>query len=129
MRVRSRLSGMHPRNAQQHGSPGITPLHLAAWVGNDEAGRALIGTGKVHIDFKDRYGNTALHYASLRGHTDFLKMCVSEFKASVLIPNNANELVMEVAQTRRLSLRPLEGAASEAYSSVPEGMGRGRPLA
>ena len=93
---------------------GITPLHLAAWVGNVDAGRALVGTGQVPIDFKDQYGNTALHYSSLRDHTAFSMMCVSEFKASVLIPNNANELAMEVAQTARLSLRPRQGAALEA---------------
>mmetsp|Transcript_15062 Transcript_15062/g.34574 ORF Transcript_15062/g.34574 Transcript_15062/m.34574 type:complete len:149 (+) Transcript_15062:1019-1465(+) len=93
--------------------PGITPLHLAGWVGNAEAGRALLGTGQVHVDFRDQYGNTALHYASLRGNTEFLKMCI-EFNANVLIPNNANELILEVATTGRLSLRSQEGAASEA---------------
>ena len=88
--------------------PEITPLHLAGWVGNVEAARALLGTGQVHIDLRDKYGNTALHYASLRGHTEFIKVCTSEFNANVMVPNNANELVMEVTQHGRLSLAPDE---------------------
>ena len=68
----------------------------------------------ANINHQNAHGNTALHYSSLRDHTAFSMMCVSEFKASVLIPNNANELAMEVAQTARLSLRPRQGAALEA---------------
>ena len=61
-------------------------------------------SGKVHIDFQDMYGNTAVHYAAARGHTDFMKFCTTEFNASVLIPNNANELVLEVAHAAKISL-------------------------
>jgi len=45
-----------------------------------------------------------VHYAAARGHNEFIKFCTSEFNANLLIPNNANELVLEVAHAGKFSL-------------------------
>ena len=45
-----------------------------------------------------------MHYAAARGHNEFIKFCTSEFNANLLIPNNANELVLEVAHAGKFSL-------------------------
>lgn len=77
------------------GSVRLTPLHVAAFEGNIAAARVRLESGKVHIDFQDMYGNTTVHYAAARGHNEFIRFCTTEFNANVLIPNYANELVLE----------------------------------
>jgi ankyrin repeat protein len=50
-----------------------------------------MSTGKVPIDYPDKYGNTAIHYATYKGHFDFLKTCIEEFNANLLLYNNGGQ--------------------------------------
>lgn len=52
----------------------FTPLHIAAYHGNLEAGRALIAADT--IDFRTKEEWTPLHYAALNGHADFVDLLV-----------------------------------------------------
>ena len=77
-------------------------MHVATFEQLSRA-RVLLESKKVHIDFRGMYGNTAVHYSAARGHNEFIRFCTTEFNANVLIPNNANELVQEVARADTLS--------------------------
>lgn len=81
-------------------------LHLAAWLGNVAAGRRILATGAAGVDRKDKYGNTAMHYAQVQKNKEFVAMLTDEFNANPFIPNNANETVPEIIQTGRLSRSP-----------------------
>lgn len=51
---------------------GSSPLHVAAWVGNDDAARLLIRLG-ANIESKDKELVTPLHFAAWRGSMSVLK--------------------------------------------------------
>lgn len=81
----------------------LMALHLAGWLGNVSAGRRILATGQASVDRRDKYGNTALHYATVQEHAAFAAMLTDEFNASSLIPNNANETASDVLESGRLS--------------------------
>lgn len=83
---------------------GLCPIHAIAWYGNVMALRLLMETGKVPIDYQDMYGNTALHYATFRGHDNFVKVCVEEFHANLLLVNNDKQSVLGVVINTQLAL-------------------------
>jgi ankyrin repeat protein len=49
-------------------TPGVTPLHRAAWVGDVSDMRALLANG-IAVDTRDSYGRTPLCYAADGGKT------------------------------------------------------------
>ena len=69
----------------------------------EETHALFLLSDKVRINDQDRYGNTALHYASARGMYDFVKFC-KESGSDPLIRNNANELALDAANFRRITL-------------------------
>jgi hypothetical protein len=87
---------------------GLCPVHCCGWHGNVIALRALMQTGKVLIDYPDMYGNTAVHYAVYNGHEDFIKACVDEFEANLLLVNNGNQSVLTVLTEGKLAFVPKE---------------------
>ena len=87
---------------------GLCPIHVAAWSGNVDALRAIMTTGKVPIDYPDKYGNTAIHYATYRQHFDFVKTCTEEFKANLLLFNNGSQSALSVMNDTKLALVPNE---------------------
>jgi len=54
---------------------GLTLLHVASEIGNNEIARLLIDAG-ADINDKDDFGNTPLHYASIYGRTDIVNMLI-----------------------------------------------------
>lgn len=58
------------------GSAGCTPLHLAAWRGNDECLKLLIEAGS-DVNSTDEDLWTPLHYAALHNHFYCLKTLIS----------------------------------------------------
>lgn len=82
---------------------GVPPFHAAGWEGNVNGAIGFLISGKVRINDQDRYGNTALHYASARGMSDFIKFC-TESGADPLIRNNASELALHAANLGRITL-------------------------
>lgn len=83
---------------------GLCPIHVCGWHGNTTLLRALMQTGNVPIDFPDKYGNTACHYAVCNGHVDFLEVCVEEFKANLLLHNNGNQSILKIMTEGKLAL-------------------------
>ena len=68
----------------------------------------------MRINDQDRYGNTALHYASARGMCEFVKFC-EESGADLLIRNNANELAADAAKFKRITLAANVGHITLAF--------------
>lgn len=102
---------------------GLCPVHCCGWYGNVEALRLIMQAGDVPIDYQDMYGNTAVHYAVYNGHAEFIKVCIDEFKASLLVVNNGTQSVAKVAMESRLALVPkddwtVEWAIDKARQSV-----------
>jgi len=57
--------------------PELTPLHLAARDGNDEATASLLATDESLIDALDVGQWTALHYAAQRGHNKIVSQLLA----------------------------------------------------
>ena len=102
---------------QQPPPGGLCPIHCAAWYGNVMALRLLMNTGKVLIDYQDMYGNTALHYATLHGHDEFVKVCIEEFNANLLLVNNGEQSVLGIINDAKLDLVPNDDWTSEMATS------------
>ena len=58
----------------------------------------------VSINYQDMYGNTTLHYAVYNAHEEFIKACIDEFKANLLVVNNGGQSVLTILNERRLAL-------------------------
>ena len=95
---------------------GICPIHCVGWYGNVVALRLLMKTGRVLIDYQDMYGNTALHYATFNGHEEFVKVCIEEFNANLLLVNNGDQSVLGVINDAQLALLPNDDWTSEMGS-------------
>jgi len=54
---------------------GITPLHVAATIGNDSMIQVLLDN-KADINLKDKSGSTALHDAARKGHESVVKILI-----------------------------------------------------
>lgn len=50
-----------------------TPLHIASYLGNAEAGGMLLGKGAI-VDSLDDFSSTPLHVAAQRGHAELVKL-------------------------------------------------------
>ena len=97
--------------------PGLTPLHVAGFEGNVTmavgARSPRVRTGACRLSRHVRQHGHPL-YAAARGNSAFIEVCTTEFGADVLIPNNANELVLEVANSGKVSLSRDEAARKPA---------------
>ena len=82
-------------------------MHCCGWYGDSALLRLLMQTG-VPIDYPDMYGNTALHYAVYKGHKDFIRVCLEEFHASLLVFNNGKQSIIKVIEEGKLALVPKE---------------------
>ncbi|KAJ1472188.1 ankyrin repeat-containing domain protein [Baffinella frigidus] len=58
------------------GERGRTPLHLAAWNGDEAAIKALVAA-KADVHAEDEMGRTPLHYAAENGHEAAIKALVA----------------------------------------------------
>lgn len=52
---------------------GVSPLHIAAHIGNEAACQWLLEQGKLRVHAVDKFGQTPLHYAAAKGHSDTIK--------------------------------------------------------
>lgn len=102
---------------QQRPPGGLCPIHCAGWYGNAMALRLLMKTGRVLINYQDMYGNTALHYATFHGHDEFVKVCIDEFDANLLLVNNGEQSILGVINDAKLALVPNEDWTSEMATS------------
>ena len=103
----------------EHQQPpsGLCPIHCVGWYGSVMALRLLMKTGRVLIDYQDMYGNTALHYATFNGHEEFVKVCIEEFNANLLLVNNGDQSVLGVINDAQLALLPNDDWTSEMATS------------
>ena len=99
------------QSERQQPPSGICPIHCVGWYGNVVALRLLMNTGRVLIDYQDMYGNTALHYATFNGHEEFVKVCIEEFNANLLLVNNGDQSVLGVTTHSSHSCRMTTGPA------------------
>lgn len=76
-------SGNH--QAQQVTTQGVhpAPLHAAAGQGMLRAGAMLLTIAARDVDVRDPEGRTALHWAAMTNHTDFIQVCCSSPVISV----------------------------------------------
>ena len=100
-----------------HPPGGLCPIHCVAWYGNVGSLRLLMKTGEVIIDYQDMYGNTALHYATFQGHTEFVNVCIEEFNANLLLVNNGEQSVLGIINDAKLALVPDDDWTSEMATS------------
>ena len=52
----------------------LHPFLAAAFFGNVDVVRVLISEGNANVDFQDKSGNTALHYAIRADYPDIIKL-------------------------------------------------------
>lgn len=56
---------------------GVTPLHLAAELGNSQICIHLLEKGRAQVNAYDQYGVTPLQYAAYQGHKNIAKILFS----------------------------------------------------
>ena len=56
---------------------GVTPLHLAAEIGNSQICIHLLEEGRAQVNACDQYGATPLQYAAYQGHKNIAKLLFS----------------------------------------------------
>jgi ankyrin repeat protein len=62
---------------------GRTPLLWATQNGYEAVVKLLLATGKVQVDFKDKYGRTPLSWATQNGHEAVVKLLLATGKVEV----------------------------------------------
>lgn len=98
---------LHEANADTPDKSGITPLHIAAELGNAKICIHLVEDGKAQIDALDQHEATPLHYACYQGHGHITKLLLSH-GASSNIRDHAGLLPeMYSAKRRKYVLTPL----------------------
>ena len=63
----------------------LSVLHEAAWSGEADKVRELLGSGKFPVNSKDSTGWTPLHYACGKGHLGVVRMLIEEFQADMTV--------------------------------------------
>lgn len=61
-------------DAKMKDSDGWMPIHVAAWTGNEEVARVLLG--KIDVDERGRDKLTALHCAAAQGHQKVARLLI-----------------------------------------------------
>jgi len=73
-------------------------VHLAAhFAGGYEMISTLLRTKKFDVNAKDKYGNTALHFAVKSGNLEMVTLLINEYGAKIKIKNNAKMTPLHVA--------------------------------
>ncbi len=85
---------------------GRTPLSLAAEMGNEIVIRALLETGKVNVDSKDREDYTPLLWAAVNGHEAVVKLLIEMGKADI------------ESKDKAFNQTPLSWAAANGHKAV-----------
>jgi len=81
---------------------GETPLHRAAYLGNERAAEELIATGKVDLNAKNRDGQTPLYKSVVYGHSQ--NPIAAKILAAGANPNvkaNNGDTVLDEASNRK----------------------------
>ena len=63
----------------------VTPLHLAAKLGDLTEVRRLLESYEYNVDCTDSNGQTPLHYACAAGHLDIVMVLIAEFNACMFL--------------------------------------------
>jgi len=92
----------HGAIVNQQNKAGATPLHSAACIGNEGAGRLLLENGAL-INQKDNFGDTPLHKAACRRNFKFVHFLLE--RGASIIKNNADKT-------------PIDSAIKRGYDSV-----------
>ncbi|XP_022780216.1 uncharacterized protein LOC111321567 [Stylophora pistillata] len=66
---------------------GITPLHIAAELGDGKICFELIKQGGAHVDARDQHGATPLHFASYHHHWNVMEALLSFGACSAILDN------------------------------------------
>jgi len=82
----------------ERNNKGQTPLIYAAQIGNLQAVKMLIDSGKVDIDARDNEGNNALMAASENGHVEIVKMLINR-DIEIDARNSNNETVKRLTES------------------------------
>ncbi|BBN00323.1 hypothetical protein MPTK1_1g28160 [Marchantia polymorpha subsp. ruderalis] len=103
-----------------------TPLHVAAYAGNDEAVELLLGHPRWMPSFVEARTNlekfTALHIAASKGFEKIVRLVLNSEKAELKKKKKKKQVEMIHAQKDRLWRRPLHYAAWENQVKVVKEM-------
>ncbi|XP_031243235.1 ankyrin repeat domain-containing protein 42 isoform X3 [Mastomys coucha] len=89
----SEYEGSHPHDQEDLAFPG----HVAAFKGDLEMLKKLIGDGVINLNERDDNGSTPMHKAAGQGHIDCLQWLI-EMGADSNITNKAGERPSDVAK-------------------------------
>ncbi|KAK8735304.1 hypothetical protein OTU49_005611 [Cherax quadricarinatus] len=108
------------RDCNQPDEDGLTPTLWAAYKGNLEALRLIVGRGG-EPDKCDHYGNTALHCAAAQGHMSCVSFLVN-FGANIWSLDNDLHTAKELAamNNREDILRYLDTVSAKQTTTDPK---------
>ena len=91
-------------NVNEKDDYGISPLHIAAWKGDDNLLLYLLSRGAIISS--DNMGRTPLHYAAIRGHSQIISLIFKSFnkKTTTTTTTNDDDDGIKVAGQRKLDL-------------------------
>ena len=75
---------------------GITPLHIAAWVGDKNLVLFLLYHGAI-VNYQDSFGRTCLHYAASRGYSEIVSAII--MKGNYSFMDEESELEVTVGSS------------------------------
>lgn len=88
---------------------GVTPLHLAAELGNSQICIHLLEEGRAQVNACDQYGATPLQYAAYQGHKNIAKILFSHggFSGDCVAKQNRMSFVKHDIASSERELQPL----------------------
>jgi len=75
---------------------GLTPLHIAAVVGQSAIAELLIAN-RADVNARDRDGQTPLHWAANRGNEEVAELLLLSHHADIDVKRNDGETPLELA--------------------------------
>ena len=96
-------------NADIPDKSGVTPLHLAAELGNSKICIHLLEEGRAQVNACDQYGATPLQYAAYQGHKNIAKILFSHgaFSGDCVAKQNGMSFVKQGISSPKRELQPL----------------------